>query len=125
MWWCVLAERKRNVRAGKRDSVVSESGIGTFGALESAVRDEFAALAGVEGLAANGLLRSYSELAFRLAGSVDDVGTSATARSMCARALADLLGVVYGWVPESVEVSKADELAAVRAARRKAAGVKE
>lgn len=55
--------------------------------------------------------------ALSLAGSIDDPSTSATARSMCARALLDTLETLRDLCPPAKEADGLDDLSARRTAR--------
>jgi hypothetical protein len=78
-----------------------------------AVRRDLAAL-GDDELAQSGLAAT----ALALARSIDNSRTSATARSMCAKALAENLDRLRELAPEKKTDDAVDELAARRAARR-------
>ena len=56
--------------------------------------------------------------AIRLAEALDDPVTSATARSMCARALVEIMGTLRDLCPPAQEADDLDDLAARRTARR-------
>lgn len=53
-----------------------------------------------------------------LARELDDVGNSATSKSMCARALSEALDKLRAVAPEESREDGVDDLAAARAARR-------
>ncbi len=56
-------------------------------------------------------------LALALASEIDEAGNSATSKSMCARALTDVLGQLRDLTPENGEGDSLDDLSARRATR--------
>lgn len=64
---------------------------------------------------------SLAATAIALARSIDYFDTSATARSMCAKALLDIRNRLFDLAPEEPHRDQLDELATRRAARRSAA----
>jgi len=82
----------------------------------ASVKRDLAAL-GDRGLAVSGL----AAVALELAAQMDDKTNSATSKSMCARALSEVLAQLRGLAPVEVEDDRLDDLASRRADRRAAA----
>jgi hypothetical protein len=87
----------------------SLSGSREIGEVEGGISEELGAL----GVCSPGL----GALALQLARSIDDPGNSATSRSMCAKALMDVMRELRGLAPAEREADRVDELSSRRAAR--------
>lgn len=78
------------------------------------VERDLAAIAKIDAALANSALATT---ALMLAESMDDPGNSATSKSMCARALVDVLEQLRELTPEGEQKDGVDDLSARRARR--------
>ncbi len=72
----------------------------------------------LKGLGAKAARSGLGAAALELARQLDDGDNSATSKSMCAKSLQDVLGVLRALAPAKPEKDRLDELAAQRSRRR-------
>jgi hypothetical protein len=113
-------ERRRSTESRRSNDMATRSRTTEVpaGDVEKALRRDLARIADASQELASGALAAT---ALALARSVDSPRTSATARSMCARALADVLGQINDQMPEPARPDDPVDVIAARRAERKAA----